>query len=570
MINLKVSKIFYQISEYYAMDDVAFKPQAYERAARLIEAMDDDLADIYKEGGVKALMEIPGVGRGMAEKIEEYVKVGKIKEYEKLKKACPVDLEHLTAVEGLGPKSIKMLYQKLHIKTLADLEKAAKTGKIEKLPRFGPKVQENILRGIEFVKGGQGRMLLGFALPLVRKMEKRLAELKEVEKVVVAGSVRRMKETIGDIDILAISGKPQKVMDYFCSMAEVEKVLSKGETRSSVRLHNGLEADLRVVPQKSFGSALQYFTGNKDHNIKTRHLAQGKNLKLNEYGIWRGKKQIVGRSEEEVYRALGLPYFEPEIRENTGEIEAALEDKLPKLVKYQEIKGDLQMHTTWSDGAYSIKEMAEEAKKLDYEYIAVTDHAGRLRVANSLNKKEILAQWREIDKLNKSLKSIKILKGVEVDLDENGRPELAEELLAKFDLVLGAVHSRFRQPKKEATQRLINAIKNPHIDILAHPTGRKIQGREEIALDIKEIFRVAKETNTILEINAYPERLDLNDINIRKAVEGNIKLSLGTDAHSLNHLSYMELGIAQARRGWAEKKDIINCLSFGDLKKFLK
>jgi len=578
MINSKIIKIFSEISEYYAMDDVPFKPQAYEKAVRVIESMEEDLEVIYKAGGQKALTDMPGIGRGMAEKIEEFIKTGRVKEHERLKKKCPVDLEHLTAVEGLGPKMIKTLYQRLHVKTLADLEKAAKAGKIEKLPRFGSKVQENILRGIKFVKGGQGRILLGHALPLVRKIEKRLAELKETEKVVVAGSIRRMKETIGDLDILAISSEPKRVMDFFCAMPEVEKILAQGETRSSVHLHNGLAADLRVVSQESFGSALQYFTGNKDHNIRTRKIAQGKNLKLNEYGVWRGKKQIAGRTEEEVYQAIGLPYFEPEIREDRGEIEAALRQAqgkpsgLPKLVKYEDLKGDLQMHSTWSDGAYTIKEMAEAAKKLGRQYIAITDHgSAKLRIANALDEKRFLKQWQEIDKVNKSLSGIKILKGVEVDIDDKGRPDgLSDAFLVKFDIVLASVHFKMRMPKAEMTERIINAMKNPHLDIIAHPTGRKIQSREEMALDMEKIMAGAKETGAILEINAYPERLDLNDENIRKAVAAGVKMSVGTDAHSIEHLHYLELGVAQARRGWAERKDIINTMSYPELIKFLK
>lgn len=570
MINLQLARIFYEISEYLAMDEIPFKPQAYEKAARILESLSEDAKEIYKQGGFQALKEIPGVGESIAEKIEEFIKTGKVKYHVELKKKCPVDLEHLTAVEGLGPKLIKTLYQKLGVKNLSDLEKAAEAQKIEKLPRFGPKIQENILRGIEFLKGGQGRLLLGYALPLAQKIEKRLEEFKEVKEVTVAGSLRRRKETIGDFDILVVSEKPQKVMEYFCSMPEVEKILAQGETRSSVHLYLGLDADLRVVAPKSFGSALQYFTGSKDHNIKTRKIAQDKKLKLNEYGVFRGQKQIAGKTEEEVYEALGLKYIEPEMREDQGEIEASLEGRLPNLVELKDIKGDLQMHSTWSDGAYSIKEMALAAKKLGHDYIAITDHAGHLHIAHALSEKDILRQWREIDALNKTLKGIKILKGIEVDLDDQGQPELSDKLLARFDLVLGSVHSKLRQPKSEMTKRLITAMKNSHVDIIAHPTGRILQRREEITIDLKEVIKAAKKTGTILEINAYPERLDLNDRNIRQAVEEGVKLSIGTDAHSINQLAYWELGVSQARRGWAEKKDIINTLGYSELLKLLK
>lgn len=576
MINLAIAKLFYEISEYLSMDEVAFKPQAFEKAARVLEELNEDTAEVYERGGIEALKEIPGIGESLAEKIEEYIKTGKIKYHAQLKKKCPVDLEHLTAVEGVGPKSIKVLYEKLGVRTLADLEKAAKDGQIEKLPRFGKKIQENILRGIEFVKGGQGRLLLGFALPLARKIEKRLKELKGVEEAVMAGSLRRRKETVGDFDLLVVSKEAARVMDYFCSMVEVEKVLSKGETRSSVHLHLGLDADLRVVEPESFGSALQYFTGSKDHNIKTRQIAQDKKLKLNEYGVFRGQKQIAGKTEKEVYAALGLEYIEPEMREDKGEIELSLRSAqgklpgLPSLVELKDIKGDLQMHSTWSDGAFSIKEMAEAAKKLGHEYIAITDHAGSLHIAHALSPSNIKKQWQEIDKLNKSLKGIKILKGIEVDLDDLGRPELPDEILAKFDLVLGSIHSKLRMSKIDITKRLVAAAKNPLIDILAHPTGRLIGRREEMAMDLEEILKTAAENGTVMEINAYPERLDLNDQNIKKAVEAGVLLSIGTDAHSAGQLEYLELGVSEARRGWAEKKDIINTMSYNSLMDFLK
>ncbi len=575
------------MSEYYAMDDVAFKPQAYERAARLIEGLDDDLEDIYKAGGVKALMKIEGVGQGLAEKIEEYVKTGKIKEYIKLKKDCPVDLEHLTLVQGLGPKSIKVLYEKLKIKTLADLEKAAKKGTIAGLPRFSKKTQDNILRGLEYVKGGQGRVLLGDILPLARKIEERLRNVEGVEAAKAAGSIRRRKETIGDIDILAITDNPEKVSDYFCAMPEVEKILAKGNTKSEVKLHNGLDADLRVVGKKSFGAALQYFTGNKDHNIALRKLAEEKGYKLNEYGLYKiqkakikikndnvklknREKLIVGKSEKDVYGALGLKYIEPEMRENTGEIESARTGSLPNLVKYEDIKGDLQMHSTWSDGVCSILEMAEAAKKLGHKYIAMTDHAGRLAIAGGMKEKELTAQMAEIDRVNKKISGIKVLKGAEVDIDKDGMLHIKDEVLAKLDMVLGAIHDNFKMSKEAMTERICRAMRNPHLDSLAHPSGRLLSRREGYEVDWDKVFAEAARTGTIIEINAYPERLDLTWQNVKRAIAAGIKLSIGTDAHATAHLEYLELGVSVARRGWAEKKDVINCLSFDELMKFLK
>ncbi len=576
------------MSEYYAMDDVAFKPQAYEKAGRVIEAVEDDLADVYKEGGAKALMAIEGIGQGLAKKIEEYIKTGRIKEYAKLKKLCPVDLEHLTLVQGLGPKSIKTLYAKLKIRTLADLEKAAQAGKIAGLPRFGIKTQENILRGLEYVKGGQGRFLLGDILPLARKFEKRLAGLKGVQTAMAAGSIRRWKETVGDIDILAITDNPEKVADYFCSMPEVAKILAKGETKSAVKLHNGLDADLRVVAKESFGAALQYFTGNKDHNIALRKIAEEKGYKLNESGLFqinpsttlrvkkenlKSKKegrQIAGENEENLYNKLGLQYIEPEMRENTGEIEAARESKLPDLVKYEDVKGDLQMHSTWSDGVYSILEMAEAAKKLGLKYIAMTDHAGRLTIAGGMDEKELLKQMAEIDEANKKIKGFKILKGAEVDIDKDGALHIKDEVLAKLDIVIGSIHDNFKMSKEAMTARICRAMANKNMDIWAHPTGRLLGRREGYEVDWEIVFAQAVKTGTTIEINAYPERLDLSWQNVKRAKEMGVKLSIGTDAHTTGHLEYLELGVSVARRGWSTKKDIINTMSFNELMGFLK
>lgn len=570
MINQKIAKIFYQISEYLMMKDVAFKPQAYERAARIIESMEDDLEDIYKKGGVKALVHVEGIGQSMAEKIEEFAKTGKIKEYDKLKKECPVDLESLTAIEGIGPKMIKTLYEKLGVKTLKDLEKVAKAHKVQELPRFGPKVEENILRGIQFAKGDHGRFLLGHILPLVRKFEKRLKDLDYISEAIGAGSIRRMKETIGDIDILVISSQPSKVMDYFCSMPEVEKVYAKGDTKSSARLDLGLDGDVRVVARESFGAALQYFTGNKDHNIVLRKIAQDKNLKLNEYGVFRGKKQVAGKTEKEVYKVLGLEWMEPELRENRGEIEAAREGKLPKLVDYEDIKGDLQMHSEWSDGAHSIREMAEAARELGHQYIAITDHTGELRIAGGMDEKTILRYIAEIDKVNKSLRSIRVLKGVELNIRKDGTLDISDKTLAKLDIVLASVHSNFKMSPGDMTKRICHAMENPHVDIISHPTARVIQRREGYQVNFDELLECAKKTGTVLEINSYPDRLDLNDVHIKKAVEAGVKLSIGTDSHSKIQLHNIELGVAQARRGWAEKKDVINSMSYEELMAFLK
>jgi len=571
MLNLKIAKIFSEMAEYYTMRDDLFRSRAYERAARLIESMEDDLEDIYKKGGVKALMEIEGVGKGMAEHIEEYIKTGKIKDFEKLKKQAPIDLESFEAVEGVGPKMLMALYKKLGIKNVRDLEKAARAKKIRALPRFGEKTEENILRSIELSREHQGRFLLGYVSPIVSQVEKDLASVSGVKKILACGSFRRRKETIGDIDILAAAADSRAVMEHFVSMPMVEKIIARGETKSMVRLDIGIDADLRVVPEKSFGAAMQYFTGSKDHNIELRKIAIRKGWKLNEYGLFdKNNRQLAGKTEEEIYKKLGLDWMPPEMRENQGEIEAALARKLPKIVEYNDVLSDLQMHTTYSDGAHTIEEMAREAMGLGRKYIVITDHVGHLKIAGAMDVRTIEKQWREIEKVDKRMKGIKILKGCEVDINPDGTIALEDKYLAKFDIVLGAVHSNFKMKKAEMTKRLVRAMENPHVDIISHPTGRIIHKRSGYELDMDEVFHVAARTKTILEINAYPDRLDLNDMNARRAIEHGVKLSLGTDAHSKTQLHYLDLGIAQARRGWATRKDIVNCLEADQIIAFLK
>jgi DNA polymerase (family 10) len=571
MINFKIAKIFSEMAEYYTMKSDLFRPRAYERAALLIESMDEDVEEIYKSGGVLGLTKIPGIGMGLAQHIEEYIKTGKIKVFEKLKREAPLDLESFSAVEGVGPKMLMALYKNLGVKNIRDLEKAARAGKVRTLPRFGEKTEENILRSIQLSREHRGRFLLGFVSPIVSKIENDLASLPGVKRTAVCGSFRRRKETIGDIDILASAGDSRAVMDYFVSMPNVKKVIARGETKSMVRLDIGIDADLRVVPEKSFGAALQYFTGSKDHNIELRKIAVKKGWKLNEYGLFDARgRQIAGRTEEEIYKKLGLDWMSPEMRENVGEIELAREHKLPKIVGYGDVLGDLQMHTVYSDGAHTVEEMAREAARLGRKYIAITDHVGHLKIAGAMDVATIEKQWREIEKVDKAMKNIRILKGCEVDINPDGTIALEDKYLAKFDVVLGSIHSNFKMGKADQTKRLIRAMENPHIDIISHPTGRVIHQRSGYELEMEEIFKAAARTRTILEANCYPDRLDLNDQNIRRAIEHGVKISFGTDSHSKNQLHNLELGIAQARRGWAEKKDCVNCLSADELLKFLK
>lgn len=571
MRNQDIANILYEIGQYLEMEGVEFKPRAYEKAAHSVESLEEDVTDIYKKGGFDVLKEIPGVGESIAEKIEEFLKTGKVKHHEDLKKKYSIAIREISAIEGVGPKMALKLFQELKVKNIDDLEKAAKSGKIRKIEGFGLKTEENILKGIEFLRKSRGRFILGFVLPQIREIEKRLAGLKEIERVVVAGSIRRWKETVGDMDILIISEKPKPVMDFFVSMPEVINVYAHGETKSAIKLKNGMDADLRVVPPESFGAALNYFTGSKDHNIALREIAVKKGYKLNEYGLFKGKKQIAGRTEEELYKALGLPHIEPEIRENQGEIEVAYAGKLPKLIGYSDVKGDLQIQTDWTDGANSISEMALEARKIGHEYIAITDHTKSLAMTGGSDEKKLLRQIAEIDKLNKELGGKpKILKGAEVNVLKDGSLDIKDEVLAKLDVCGVAVHSHFNMLKKDMTERIKRAISNPHVDILFHPTGRLIQQRDAYEVDMGEILRHANKTGTVVEIDAYPDRLDLKDEYIRMAIGLGVKISIDTDAHATSHMHYMELGIAQARRGWAEKKDVINTRPLAEMIKLLK
>ena len=576
MKNLELAQIFYRMAEFLEMKEDGFRARAYARVARVLDSLEKDAAEIYRRGGIKALKEIPSVGEGIAEKIEEYLRTGKIKEYQKLKKASPVDVEALTNVEGIGPKKIKALYQELGVRNIGDLEKAAKGGKIALLEGFGAKSEKNILQAIAFAKADKGRFTLGGILPTVREIVGELKKLPEVGQISVAGSVRRMKETIGDVDILVTSSKPDKVMDYFVSLPGIVKVWAKGPTKSSVRFKSGFDCDLRVVKKVSYGAALQYFTGNKEHNILLRRLAIKKRLKLNEYGVYQGKAKIAGRTEKEVYQAIGLPYIEPELRTNSGEIEAAIRqsqnkpDGLPKIIGYDDIRGETQCHTDWSDGTQTIAAMAKAAKRMGYEYIVITDHAGFLRIAGSMDEKRLLKQMQEIDKIGQNIPGVKILKGCEVDIKMDGGLAIKDEVLAKLDIVVASVHSGFKISGADMTKRLLRALENPNVDIIAHPTGRIIQKREGYSFDFNKIFQAAKENKAALEINAHYNRLDLRDIDIRQAIGAGVKLTIGTDAHNLLGLKLMELGIAQARRGWATKGDILNSSSLNSFLGFFK
>lgn len=574
MKNQELSKIFFEIANYLEIDGVSFKPFAYRKVAMVLDSLKDDVGEIYRNGGTKALQEIPGVGEGIANAIEEYLKTDKIKQFEQLKKKLPFKVDELLKVEGLGPKKIKVLYQKLKVKNLKDLEKAAKAHKIAPLFGFGEKTEKNILQGLEFLKKSKGRFLLGEIMPSVKEVIVRLKNQKEIKAVSVAGSVRRQKETIGDIDILVVSEDSKETAKFFVSMPEVEKIWANGETKCSVRFKEGFDIDLRMVEQKSFGSALQYFTGSKEHNIATRKIAIEKGLKLSEYGVFSGEKQIAGKTEEDVYKAIGLPYIEPEMRHDDGEIQAALEGKLPVLVELKDIMGDLHCHTVDSDGENSIEEMVKAAMDMGYEYVGISDHTKFLGITNGSDEKRILAQREIIGKLNLKFKSenlkFRVLHGCEVDITADGTLAMEDSILEKMDYVIASVHSSMKMEKKEMTERIIKALENPNVDIFGHPTGRLLGQRDEYKMDFDKILEVAKKTGTILEINSSPFRLDLNGFNVRRAKSKGIKMIINTDSHKKEQLDLMEYGIGQARRGWAEKADIVNTNSVEELLNYFK
>jgi len=566
--NKEIANIFYEIADLLEMKEVPFKPRAYRVAAQNIENLLEDIEEYYKKG---KLEEIPGIGANIAKKIKEIIETGKLEYLENLRKEFPPGIRELMKIQGLGPKTIMRLYKELNIKSIDELEKAAKLGKIRNLRGFGEKSEKNILHSIKLYKKYGGRFLLGNILPIAEKIVERLKKLPEVEKVDLAGSIRRRKETIGDVDILAVSKNSSKVMDVFTSMPEVSRVISKGDTRSTIYIMEKIQVDLRVIEKSSYGAALQYFTGSKEHNIKLRQLASEKGYKLSEYNLIDKAtgKIIAGEDEVGIYKALGLEYIEPEIRENRGEIEAAMEGKLPSLVRIEDIKGDLHVHTKYSDGVNSIEEIANYAKKLGYEYIAITDHSYTLQIAKGITEDEIRKQINEINKINERMEDIYILSGIEANIDANGKIDVKNDLLKDLDYVVACIHYGFKQSEEKITERIINAMHNDYVNAIGHPTGRLINKREPYRVNLEKIFETASKLNIFLEINAYPERLDLSDINCFNGRNYNIKFVIGTDAHDISHLEFMKFGVFTARRGWLEKKDIINTLNLKDLKKIL-
>lgn len=564
MKNQEISNIFKEIAEILEIKgENPFRIRAYERAARNIEAIPEDIGVYIKDESLKS---IPGIGKDLEEKIKEIVSTGGLKYLTELKKDIPQGLIDMLNVPGIGPKTAKLLNEKLGIQDLVMLERMAHAGKIKDLPGMKEKTEENILRGIELLKRGRDRMDLKTAKDVADSFIAHLNKVKDVKKIDVAGSLRRMKDTVRDIDILVSSKKPEKVMDKFTTLPDVKDVLAKGDTKSSIVTKDGIQVDVRVIEDASYGAALMYFTGSKEHNIKLRQMAIKKGLKLSEYGIFKKNKRIAGKTEEDMYKTLGLPYIIPELREDRGEFQAATEGTLPNPVKVKDIKGDLHVHSKWSDGGSSIEEVVLKARALRYEYIAITDHSQGLKIAGGLDKKKLNTKRKEIERLRKKYRDIKILFGTEVDIDSDGNLDYPDDILKEMDVVVAAVHSGFKQSKEKITGRIIKACKNKYVDMIAHPTGRLWGAREPYDIDMEEVIKAAKETSTALEINSFPQRMDLNDTNCRMAKEFGVKLVINTDAHIADQLEMMRFGVSVARRGWLEKQDVLNTLPYDKLK----
>ena len=568
MKNLEIVQIFRDIANILEIKgENRFRIRAYERAAQNIEGLSEDIENFVKTG---RLTEIPGIGKDLSKRINELVATGKIKLFEDLKKTIPSGLLDLLKIPSVGPKTAKLLFEKLKIKNIRELEEAIKKNRLKGIFGIKEKTVENILKGIELVKKGKERMTLAQATLIAQAFIEPLKKLNEVKRISPAGSLRRQKETVRDIDILLVSNKPKKIMGTFIKLTPVRDVLASGETKSSVRTKDDIQVDCRLVKQESFGAALLYFTGSKNFNIKLRQMAIKKGLKINEYGIFKNNKFIAGRSEEEIFKILGLPFIEPELREDTGEIEVAKKFKLPKLIELKDIKGDLHVHSLWSDGGNTIKEMVEAAKKIGYNYIAMTDHSQSLKVARGLSTADLKKKKNEVDKINKYLRGFRVLYGTEVDIGSDGEIDYPESILKEFDVVVAAIHSGFKQSKEQLTKRIVSACKNKYVHIIAHPTGRLWGEREAYEMDLDEILKVARDTNTHMEINAYPQRLDFNDLHTRRAKEMGVKLAIGTDSHEALQLEAMKFGIAVARRGWLARNDVINTLTVEELLKTIK
>ncbi|WP_303900811.1 DNA polymerase/3'-5' exonuclease PolX [Thiohalomonas denitrificans] len=545
-----------------------FRVRAYRNAARVLDGISQNVASMIREG--RDLSQYPGIGKDLAEKIRTVSETGTLPLLEEVEKRVPLALSQITQIEGLGPRRVKALHESLQINSLDDLEKAIEQGRVRELPGFGARTEELIRNGLARLRASQGRTLIADAEETAVHLEQYLSELEGVKQVTVAGSYRRRRETVGDLDVLVTCRRGVPVGKQFTRFEPVETILSQGETRSSVRLRSGLQVDLRVVPEISYGAALHYFTGSKAHNIAIRKLGVARGLKINEYGVFRGDRRIAGRTEKEVFASVGLPFIEPELREDRGEIEAARNGGLPNLIRTQDIRGDLHAHTTASDGRSSLESMVQAARERGYEYLAITDHSQAVTVARGLDVERLRQQIQAIDRLQRQYDDIRILKGSEVDILEDGRLDLPDDILRELDITVCSVHSRFNLSEAKQTERILRAMDNPHFRILGHPSGRILNKRDPYQVDLARIIAGAAERGRFLEVNAQPDRLDLTDTACRLAKAQGAKVAISTDAHSDMGLAKLRFGIGQARRGWLERDDVINTRPLAGLLKLLQ
>ncbi|MCP1391800.1 MAG: DNA polymerase/3'-5' exonuclease PolX [Methanothrix sp.] len=569
MKNEEVARLLREMGDLLELrGESGFKVVAYRRAARSVESMKEDLEEVSRRGELET---IPGVGKAIASKISEFLDTGKIGAHDRLFQETPQGMAELLEISGLGPKTISMLHEKLGVSTVEELERAVREHRVRRLPRMGPTSEKNILRAIERWKKRSDRIPLGVALPIAERILGSLRRVEGVRNLTLAGSLRRGRETVGDIDILATSESPGAAIRAFVEIPAVEEVLMKGPTKASVIVDETVQVDLRIVEPRSFGTVVQYFTGSKEHNVRLRQVALSKGYSLSEYSLTRvanGEELFFDR-EEDLYHHLGMDWIPPEIREDQGEVEAALAGRLPRLIEVSDIKGDLHVHSDWSDGRHSIEEMVKTAKKLGYEYMAICDHSPSLGIANGLAEDRFKEKMELIRSLNGSIEGFSILVGTEVDIRADGKLDYPDEILSQCDVVVASVHSAYNQREREMTNRIISAMESEEVDVIGHPTGRKIGEREAYEVDMERVLEAAARTKTAMEINAHPSRLDLNGRWARRAKELEVKLAINTDAHSTCGLMAIEYGIKTARRGWLEEKDVLNTLGIADLLKYL-
>jgi DNA polymerase (family X) len=566
--NSEIAEMFEEVADLLEIEGAnEFRIRAYRNASRVVAGLSKSAADLVADE--KALTELPGIGKDLAGKIAEICRTGKFPVLEECRSRASPGIRTLLRIPGLGAKRIRVLCDELKITGVEDLRKAADGGKLRGIRGFGPKIVQKILAEAKGLNG-ETRTKLIVAEEIANSLVDWLKGTRRIRQIEIAGSFRRGKETVGDLDILATCEDSGEVMNCFVNYEEVKEVISHGSTRSSVKLRSGINVDLRVVPDESFGAALHYFTGSKPHNIAVRTLGVKRGLKVNEYGVFKGEKQIGGRTEQEIYAQVGLPYIEPELREDRGEIDAAREGRLPRLVRLEDIRGNLHCHTTDSDGRYSIEEMAEAARERGYEYLAITEHSQRIAMVRGLDTKRLRQQMRRIDKLNEKLKGIRLLKSCEVDILEDGSLDLPDDVLKELDVVVCSIHSKLNLPAEKQTGRIIRAMDNPHFNILAHPTGRLIGRRAPSEFDIERVLKAARERGCMIEINAQPDRLDLPDIHCKTGKEIGVKFAISTDAHRISDLDLMRFGVSQARRGWLEPQDVVNTRSWPELQELLK